>query len=85
MPPSQTATYELLFTPLRAGRAKGSIAFINDKLGEIWYELHLIGTEAPITRLPTLKSELGKSEHHKIVLENPSNQEVHVHTHITNR
>ena len=63
----------MLFTPLRAGKSKGSIAFINDKLGEIWYELHLIGSEAAIIRLPTLKSELGKSERHNIVLENPSN------------
>lgn len=73
LPPLQTATYELLFTPLRTGKSKGSIAFINDRLGEIWYELHLVGGETPVTRLPTLKSELGKSERHQIALENPSN------------
>jgi len=32
---TQTSIYEVLFTPLRAFKGKGSIAFINDKLGEI--------------------------------------------------
>jgi len=35
----QTLTYNLTFTPLRPFRGQGSITFLHDKLGEIWYEL----------------------------------------------
>ena len=38
-------TYELMFSPLKPYIEKGSIAFVNEKLGEIWYELRLISEE----------------------------------------
>lgn len=46
------------------GRSKGSIAFINENLGEIWYELSLNCEEQPPQRLNLLKSELGKFSKH---------------------
>ena len=60
--PLQTATYELLFSPLRQFKSKGSIAFIHEKLGEIWYELNLQADETPVMKVPTMKAELGKVE-----------------------
>lgn len=70
--PSQTATYELLFLPLRSFNSKGSIAFIQEKLGEIWYELNLNSKENPVSPSPILKAELGKVEEWVVYLENPS-------------
>ena len=55
-----------------------SIAFINEVLGEIWYDLKLISEEAPQIRLPVLRTELGKVESHKVVLENPTDKDVKV-------
>jgi len=46
--------YELIFSPLFTGKQSGyiflyefhrSIAFINENLGEIWYELKLISED----------------------------------------
>jgi hypothetical protein len=44
---------------------------MNEKLGEIWYDLTLISEEVPFIRLPTLKAELGKYESVTVTLENP--------------
>ena len=56
---------------MRVFRGKGSISFMNEKLGEIWYDLTLISEEVPFIRLPTLKAELGKYESVTVTLENP--------------
>ena len=34
---NKTSIYELMFSPLKPFTETGSIAFINEKLGEIWY------------------------------------------------
>jgi len=57
---------------------RGSIAFVSEKLGEIWYQLNLEASEAQTIRLPILKTEIGKSESKEIILENPSNADVKV-------
>lgn len=57
---------------------------MNEKLGEIWYDLTLISEDIPFTRLPTLKAELGKYESVTVTLENPSKQEVQVQPVISN-
>ena len=76
--PNKTETYELLFSPLREFKSKGSIAFIHDKLGEIWYELDLTSERNIPIKLPIMKSELGKVITQEIELENPSNMDVKV-------
>lgn len=76
--PHQTGVYELIFSPLKVFRGKGSVSFMNEKLGEIWYDLSLISEDLPFIRLPTLKAELGKSEAVTVILENPSKMEVAV-------
>ena len=40
----------------------GSVAFLSEKLGEIWYDLNLTADDSGVFRLPMLKCELGKSE-----------------------
>lgn len=76
--------YELFFLPLKVGRHTGSIAFVSDHLGEIWYELNLVAEDSQMVRLPMLKTELGKVEQHEIRLENPSNEDVRVYTQVSN-
>jgi hypothetical protein len=41
----ETVKYSLIYSPLSVGHQKGSIAFINEVLGEIWYELDLTSEE----------------------------------------
>ena len=82
--PKQTATYELVYSPLKPSKKIGSIAFIHEKLGEVWYDLNLEASEPVPVRLPTLKAELGKVEYHSVELENPSNKEVRVRSILSN-
>ena len=82
--PLQTGVYELRFTPLRAFKGRGSIAFIQERLGELWYELSLISENKPVERLSTLKAELGKFSQHEVILENPSNLNVQVFHRVSN-
>ena len=82
--PKQTGVYELVFSPLRKMNETGSIAFVHEELGEIWYELNLSAEEAQSVRLTTLKAELGKAEYHEVELENPSHKEVQVRPRLSN-
>jgi hypothetical protein len=82
--PKQSTTYELIFSPLRAMKEVGSVAFIHEKLGEIWYELELNAEAPQPIRLPTLKCELGKVATHIVELENPSAKDVKVKSKISN-
>ena len=82
--PLQTKVYELRFTPLRAFKGRGSIAFIQEKLGELWYELNLTSENKSSEGLSTLRAELGKFAQHEVILENPSNFNVHVTHRVSN-
>lgn len=82
--PLQTSVYELRFTPLRAFKGKGSVAFIQEKLGELWYDLNLISENKVADRVPTLKAELGKFSQYEVVLENPSGFNVQVIHRVSN-
>lgn len=73
---NESKLYSLVYSPLYVGRAKGSIAFINEHLGEKWYELVLNSEEQPVVKLTVLKTELGKSSSKIVCLENPSDKEV---------
>lgn len=70
--PKKTTSYQLTFLPLKVFSIKGSISFINEKIGEIWYDLNLCSQECKTEKLPLIKSELGKSNEISIFLDNPS-------------
>lgn len=61
---NSVGSYDLIYSPLVVGRARGSIAFINEILGEIWYELSMTCEDITPTRLGVLRCELGKVEFH---------------------
>lgn len=81
--PKETKEYQLLFCPVKPLNQKGSVAFIDERLGEVWYELNLIARDPPPVRLDTLFAELGKTAQHEVELENPSSKTAHISYKIT--
>jgi hypothetical protein len=76
--PSRAATYELIYSPLRAGKYTGTIGFLNEKVGEFWYDLNLTAEENPTVNLDLFECELGKVATQFVNLENPTGQEIAV-------
>ena len=74
--PNSTALYELFYSPLVAGVARGSVAFVNSLAGEFWYEL-VMTAEAPTPiELPMMQCSVGSSAKHKFTLSNPIGEEL---------
>jgi len=82
--PGQTGNYEIIFSPCRVGAQKGQVSIINEKLGEVWYELRLIAEACPPQRLPLFKADLGKFVTRMVTLDNNSGQAVDVRSTVTN-
>ena len=82
--PKKTVKYNLTFLPLKVFISKGSISFINEKIGEIWYDINLFVLEKKPEKLPTIKAELGKLSEIKIYLENPSFEIANIKTFLSN-
>lgn len=57
---------------------------MNELFGEKWYELILNCEEPAALKLPVMKTELGKWSEYGIILENPSDKEVHAVSRSTN-
>lgn len=76
--PKSEGTYNLIFSPLASGEYVGNIGFLNEKVGEFWYDLNLIAEENPIVNLEMLECELGKTAQHQIELENPTGKELYL-------
>lgn len=81
---NQTKNYEVLFSPQRIGTCSGQVSIVNEKLGEAWYDLKLIGEQCPPIKLPLFKCDLGKFCTKDTVLDNNSNQVVEISHHNTN-
>ena len=76
--PKNIGTYNLIFSPLASGAAQGTIGFLNEKVGEFWYDLNLTAEENPMINLDVLECELGKVASHTVTLENPTGQELYL-------
>jgi hypothetical protein len=74
--PKTIGTYQLIYSPLKAGVTDGTIGFLNELVGEFWYDLNLAADENPVQNLDTLACELGKLQCHYVSLENPTGQEM---------
>ena len=68
----------MIFSPLAAGEFVGNIGFLNEKVGEFWYNLNLIAEENPIVNLEMLECELGKNASNYIELENPTGKKLYL-------
>jgi hypothetical protein len=62
----------------------GSISFVNQKLGEIWYELKLKAENPPPVRLDPLKAEVGSLASRFIEIENPIDKPIVVFSTLSN-
>ena len=76
--PKHVNTYNLIFSPLVAGEFQGNIGFLNEKVGEFWYDLNLMAEENPVENLDMLECELGKTASHTVDLENPTGKEIYL-------
>ena len=76
--PKRTEIYELIFSPLKTGHFTGTIGFLNEKVGEFWYDLVLMCEDNPITHLDLIECEIGKNAAQYITLENPTGQELQI-------
>jgi len=74
--PKETATYELVFSPLLPSRSKGTAVFFNEVVGEFWYDLDLLAEPAPPEELPALQCELGRTAQTTVTIDNPTGSEV---------
>mmetsp|Transcript_76352 Transcript_76352/g.221693 ORF Transcript_76352/g.221693 Transcript_76352/m.221693 type:complete len:2886 (+) Transcript_76352:129-8786(+) len=83
--PKETATYELVFSPLLPARTKGTAVFFNDVVGEFWYDLELIAEQAPPEELDLLECELGRTAQVAVKIDNPTGQEVVLKHRSTNK
>jgi len=83
--PNETATYELVFSPLLPSKRKGTAVFFNDVVGEFWYDLELIAESAPPEELPMMECELGRTAQTTVKIDNPTGQEVLLKHRSTNK
>jgi hypothetical protein len=60
--PKSSGKYHLIFSPLYVFKETGTVTFINETLGETWFELTLSSEENPPHKLPVIRAELGKIE-----------------------
>ena len=82
--PKSAGKYTIVFSPLYVFKDKGTVAFINETLGETWFELALNSEENPPHKLPVMRAELGKIETTIVTLENPIPREVKVAHSVSN-
>ena len=57
---------------------------MNPHLGEIWYELLLVGQPAPVKNINHFSAEIGKFYDEIIEIENPSSRDVQFDVDISN-
>jgi len=83
--PNETATYELVFSPLLPSKKKGTAVFFNDVVGEFWYDLELVAESAPPEELALMECELGRTAQTTVKIDNPTGTEVLLKHRSTNK
>jgi hypothetical protein len=68
--PRERKMYELIFLPLREFKEKTTVTFMNQKIGDIIYEINLEGELPPQIKLNPIRCEVGKTERTSITLHN---------------
>ena len=89
--PKSDILYNLVFEPrmcifnlVVSQVSKGSIKFINERIGEFWYEIELEGTECPPINLQKMKCPIGKYVCQTLKVSNPLDKEILFDIFITN-
>jgi hypothetical protein len=76
-------SYELIFSPLEAAVSTGRVSFVNDRVGEFWYKLHLVATEGQTVELDVIEGMLGVATTVPVAIENPLDQQVQLRVEIS--
>merc|ERR1712166_667426 len=76
--PSESAIYELIYSPLKPDAADGAITFSNAEAGEFWFKINLEALKPSAVKLPLMECEIGKSTEVEFSVENPISEPVHL-------
>lgn len=57
---NQKFNYELLFKPKQVGHFRGSLIFVNDEIGEFWYDLKLSSEDPQPIQIDLIEAEVGR-------------------------
>lgn len=68
--PREKKQYELTFLPLREFKEKTTVTFVNQKIGDIIYEINLEGELPSQIKMNPIRCEVGKTERASITLHN---------------
>ena len=72
LPGGGKAKYEMAYSPLVVGSYEGSVTFVNDTVGELWYKLLLQSLAPEPTALEEFQCELGHRAKRTVTIHNPS-------------
>lgn len=76
LPAESTAIYELIYSPLIAGKFTGRISFVNKIIGILWYKLNLTALPANPIVLDVIESMIGSTSIFNAPIENPLSEQV---------
>mmetsp|Transcript_8375 Transcript_8375/g.10006 ORF Transcript_8375/g.10006 Transcript_8375/m.10006 type:complete len:2211 (+) Transcript_8375:271-6903(+) len=82
--PNEVASYELFYSPLLVKKHAGSLAFINDLVGEFWYKLNLNAEPALPIQLETMSVSVGSKTSIPVTIENPLGKDVTMTSKVSN-
>lgn len=74
--PNDKINYELHFKPKRVGTFKGSLIFMNDEIGEFWYDLKLISLDPLPFQFDPIEVQVGKNSIQTIKFSNPLDEKI---------
>ncbi|QDZ22861.1 hypothetical protein HOP50_09g54090 [Chloropicon primus] len=72
LPGGGKAKYEMAYHPLVVGNYEGSVTFVNDLVGELWYKLLLSSLAPEPKAMPEFQCELGQHQSKELTITNPS-------------
>ncbi|XP_051915032.1 cilia- and flagella-associated protein 47-like isoform X1 [Hippocampus zosterae] len=78
IPPQETLTYKVTFSPGKMGKSRGSVVFQSEPVGEFWYQLELYAIPSAVVTLPQACCPLGKWTRQSIPVVNPTADRVKV-------
>ena len=82
--PSETSSYQLVYSPLTIGKQMGSVRFVSPEIGEFWYRLNLEATQDAAVEVSRLSAVVGRTVRHALRVENPTGQPALLSAHSSN-
>jgi len=82
--PQGSTVFEVVYSPLIAGKSIGAVRFINEQQGEFWYKLELTCNEAEPVSVHDMQAHLSKYSVHPIEIENPLGESIELAQVISN-